>query len=796
MTPAWIARTDRRGQLAAHATTKPPDKALFGRQRAVLAGDRGAIAVLLLLPLLAHGPELAAFVSPNPLYFVSGLTPNVLSGVVRGSPGWNDPNAGFTTQALGSEAARQWLHGQVPWWNAFSGVGLPLAAEMQNSALFLPFVLLLKLFDGVLFLKIAMQILAGLAAFALLRALGMIRRIALLGGGLYALNGSFAWMSHAPIMPVPFLPLLLLGIERARIRTPGGGAGWLTCIAFATAYSLYAGFPETAFIDGIFAVAWACVRLRQHAPAMRIRFVCKLAAGAALGLMLAAPAVVPFLAVLPDCYVGQHGSAVLGIDKANYAMFLFPTLLGPLGYDWRFVPWATAGGYVSLALAFVASQALTQRRREFGLRVLLAGWILVCLAQSGGIPQLARLAGHVPVLRDIWFGRYAPPSWELACIVLVAFALDDWHCGAARHPRAVYTGLMCMGVAASGVVALAWPTMRIVLRDEPDYPYFATASILLGIAVSCACARLLTLQPAMRNSFALCGLLGLEAFCFSMVPLLADTPTHTYDKLAVDYLRKNIGLQRFYTLGPFAPNYGAMFDIASINHNYLPTPRIWVDYIRKHLYAASDDVSFTGHPTAPGAATPQAALRKNAAAYAAIGVKYVLVPPGDNPFADNGRPASGRPLPVYRGQSMDIYALDSVAPYFEPVGGPCMVDAASRFDLRTDCQSAATVIRREMYFPGWRATLDGRSTAISMAEGLFQAVPVPAGRAVLHFSYAPPFTAWAYASLALGLGLLAADAARGRFYSAMGWSGSRTRSSATASATRMPSTPAERMPPA
>ena len=108
---------------------------------------------LLVAPLVAHAPELLGWASSNPAFIVSGL------GVLPGSsplpalPGWIDPNAGFTVQALGGLAARDWLGGHAPWWNPYDGVGLPLAAEAQNGGMFLPFVLLLRLFDGVLYFE-------------------------------------------------------------------------------------------------------------------------------------------------------------------------------------------------------------------------------------------------------------------------------------------------------------------------------------------------------------------------------------------------------------------------------------------------------------------------------------------------------------------------------------------------------------------------------------------------------------------------------------------------------------------
>lgn len=68
---------------------------------------------------------------------------------------------------------------------------MPLAGEMQPAAFFFPFVLLLLLKGGVLWLGIALETVAGLAAYALSRELGLGRLAALTGGALFALL--WAW---------------------------------------------------------------------------------------------------------------------------------------------------------------------------------------------------------------------------------------------------------------------------------------------------------------------------------------------------------------------------------------------------------------------------------------------------------------------------------------------------------------------------------------------------------------------------------------------------------------------------
>ncbi len=214
----------------------------------------------------------------NPLYRNSGLVARAAPGLTRGFP-VIDPNAGTTTQSLGRLSAEDWLHGQVPWWNPYAGVGLPLAAEMQSEAFFLPFVLLLHFSAGVIWLRIVMQMLAGVATFMLLRQLRMGSVAALLGSVFFTFNGTFAWFAHGEIMPLPFLPLFLLGIERALDSAKEHRRGGSVLIAIAIAYSIYAGFPETAFLDGLLALLWAVVRLATLAPVSRKAFVAKVCLG-------------------------------------------------------------------------------------------------------------------------------------------------------------------------------------------------------------------------------------------------------------------------------------------------------------------------------------------------------------------------------------------------------------------------------------------------------------------------------------------------------------------------------------
>jgi hypothetical protein len=224
--------------------------------------------ILIALPFIVHLPLLLVHHSIDPIWANSGLVEGV-HRITSGSP-YGDGNVGWTSEALGYLAAWDWLHGIVPWWNPYSGIGLPLAGEMQPGAFFLPFNLVLLLPNGILWLKISMQIVTGLTTYALLRELGLSRLSSLMGAALYALNGTLAWTPGpaSVFCSLPFLPLLLWGIERA--RQSAGGPISIIAVACAIAWSVLAGFPEASYLNGLFALLWFGCRLSHDSHHWRL----------------------------------------------------------------------------------------------------------------------------------------------------------------------------------------------------------------------------------------------------------------------------------------------------------------------------------------------------------------------------------------------------------------------------------------------------------------------------------------------------------------------------------------------
>jgi len=67
----------------------------------------------------------------------------------------------------------------------------------------------------------------------------------------------------------------------------------------------------------------------------------------------------------------------------------------------------------------------------------------------------------------------------------------------------------------------------------------------------------------------------------------------------------------------------------------------------------------------------------------------------------------------------------------------------------------ATLLRRELHFPGWTASMNGNDSDISEHRGLFQAIALPSGKSDTRFRYAPPHIVWSWlVALAACAGLL------------------------------------------
>ncbi|MGZ7007907.1 MAG: hypothetical protein ACXVLX_20070 [Ilumatobacteraceae bacterium] len=715
----------------------------------------GARACLIIVIVVAaiNLWKLAAGLDSDPVLHRSGLTEIKSYGVLPGVS-TIDPNDGVTLQALGRAAADQWLDGSVPYWNRFEGVGAPLAGEMQSMALH-PFVLLQRLPQGFLLNQILMESLAGIATVFFLRRLGIGNAVSLGAGIAFACNGTFAWLSNAAASPVLYLPLLLWGVEIARDSSQLKRRGGWALIAVAIAGSLYAGFPETAYINGLFVGIWCLVRLEGLGREAMYRFLAKLAAGATAGLLLAAPILVAFIDYLPRGNVGAHTGyfGIATLHRSAISALYMPYVYGPIdAFNGSTTSvniggfWSSIGGYLSTVQLMLALLTIGMRRLRL-MQLAVLGWLIVYLSKTYRFTPVITIVNWVPGMKATAFYRYSQPSVTMAMLVLAAY-------GAQRILDERISWRQVGACAAAVAVMLVW--MALYARNETRHfvnaahyrlYYLGSFGFALGGAVV---AGSIALEPHLkRKSLVLASLLALDAVILFVVPEFSTFRTTAVDTAPVEFLRDHLGLQRFFTLGPITPNYGSYFGIAEVNEDNLPVPKAWGAYVVAHLDANTNPLVFTpDYRLNPDGPSTLDEFTRNLRNFAGIGTKYLVT--NTDPEQAKQIVAAGLRQAFDDGQ-VSIFEVPDVADYFHTVDPSCKVSPVNWQSADVTCASPSTLVRLELSDPGWSATRNGADATISTTGEIFQSVDVPAGTTRVTFRFAPQhiLLAWLAAVAAL-----------------------------------------------
>ncbi len=739
-------------------------------RRAASARWLGPVALVVAVVVVANLLFLLGVFDPNPLYWTSGLGIIHTGGIVGGQS-TIDPNSGTTAQSLGHLAMLDLVHGKLPWWNPYEGLGAPLAGEMQSAAFFPPN-LLLVLFGGQLPFHMLLEAASGVAAYGVIVRLDVSRWIAAGAGCAFALDGTFAWFRHAAVNPIALLPLLVFAAEQARVAATERRAGRWALVALALALSVYAGFPEVAYLDGLFALVWALVRCVGLTRAQILAYLRKLAAGAIAGVALAAPLVIAFVDYLPAAYLGRHGVGfdAIALDRPSAAALFFPYVFGPIfGYTANDPTgllrgfWANVGGYLTTTLLVLGLVALYARRLR-PLRVALAAWVVLALGRIYGIGPLHRLFDLLPLMNQVAAYRYLPPSVALAAIVLAALAVDD------LRRKAVPRWYVLASLTAAAVVALALLDLGRGLTGElssTSASHFAVASVVWGFGVMVLVAVAAVALRGRVRTGVIVGLLVVDALAMFVGPEFSAPRSARVDMSLVDAVRSHTGLGRFYTLGPFTPNYGSYFGIGEVDVNDLPMPKRYTSYITSRLDTNVLPNIFIGdtllRSTGP---TPLQELVKNFAAYERIDVRAIVASPGEIPAATSRSLGLKR---VYADANADVYVTPHPSHYFSvvssvvsgttpPASGPasCRLAHESLDRVVADCRRPAALLRRELWMKGWTATVGSRQVPVRTHDGLFQEVALPAGRSVVTFSFTPPHEDGGLAAFLVGVAAIVA----------------------------------------
>lgn len=704
----------------------------------------GPILLICAIVLVADGLYLTGIRDGDPLSSRAALAP--------ASHGWVagrstiDRNDGYTSQALGHLAATDLLHGHLPLWNEYEGVGTPLLGEMQSAALFPP-TLLNAMPNGILFEHILLEMLGGSATYLLLIRLRRSRLAALTGGASFAVMGVFVWLTNAAFNPIAFLPLCLLAVQGIADATrEGRRSGHWALLGFGIGMSLLSGFPETAALDGMLVVAFAALRWFQL-RGFRRRFSAGVIGGGVVGVALAAPALVAFLDYLGFASVGGHGGAFGGawMPPSALPMLGMPYVYGPM-FPVEFGRhttidglWGAVGGYLTLTTLAVA--ALAFRRSTRRAEVWLFGIVgLIALGRIYGPAPVVWVFDLIPGMTKVSTTRYLPAVLAMCACVLVAYGIDTLRVPRRRTRLATFA--MALVVLALAVGALPLVSGSAVVGRWWWY----------ALSVGWSSIALLTIGLGLRNADAgralsarrtVAAVVILDAAVMFMVPQLSAPSQVTVDRPAISFLQSHVGLGRVYSVSVLAANYGSYFRIGQLNVNDLPFPKTFAQYAEADLDPGTIAVPiFPGKMADPGQPPRRrdTAFVANFEAFRQTGVTYVVT--AKNQVSLGQGRSVGMTL-VYNDGFIRIWQVPNPKPYFEIVGAPCHTDFDGRYSVAVSCSQPSVLVRREMYAPGWTAQVNGRTTPITAyapdgsSVGLFESVRLPAGRSIVTFAYKP-----------------------------------------------------------
>jgi hypothetical protein len=701
------------------------------------------VILILAVVLLANAAYVFGLTNSDPITFTAHISQSLCHLACGRSS--IDPNVGPLTQDLGHRAALDVIHGHLPWWNQFEGLGTPLAGELQSAALF-PFTWLLAFSAGLVWMHIILEALAGICTYFVLRRLSVPTAFAAVGGMLFAIDGTFAWLANTVVNPLAFLPMLLLGVEiileRSSSRT---SRGW-TVAVIALALSLYSGFPEGAYFDALFCAVWAIVRLFTLPKDHRIRALWRLAVAAVLGVALALPTLIPFVDFLKVAYVGGHTSAVDGLETMH--SMAVPMLFNPYVYGTIFDnakaagAWDTIGGYFTVSATTLAIVGLFGPRLR-AMRVMLAAWIVVGMAGTLNILHSRVLWNIFPFVSSSAFSRYIFSSCELAIIILAVLGLTDVF----ENLRArLY--LTCSAIFMTLVLVWGWLVAEPYNRGIPHHEKVRIFLIALSLIPFVASGLLIVFSRLKRKwaTYLVAAVVVGESLFMFMVPTVAAPKAINIDYAPIHYLQTHEGEYRYVDLGVIAPNWGSEFGLNSLTAIDLPFPKAFKNFIQDDLYPGLKPPNeFLVKDGPVGTVALENEVAAHFRAYENASVKYLVLP------------ASMALIPQLSEKGLKLAFHDSFAiiyetphprPFFS-TSSPCTVTSNTDDVATTTCSSHANLLRTELSMKGWTVSVNGQPAKVTTVDGVYQRVALPQGTSTVRYTFYPP-----HENLAILLALL------------------------------------------
>lgn len=653
---------------------------------------------------------------------------------------------------------------QLPLWNPYSFSGMPLLAN-QQSAVFYPF----NLFFFILpfpatwtMLVILQPLLAGLFMYLYLRNLKLPTVSSLLGSIVFAFSGfSFVWLEWGVIVQTGlWLPLVLLAIDKIFSETKYR-IGWSIIFVSALSCAFFGGHLQTFFYLGLVSCLYVLARLFQNK-------------GLKKALMLGVLFVIFFLTTLvqwmPLMQLIQLSAR--GIDHISYytpgwfvpwqhlVQFLAPDFFGnpaTMNYSgvWNYMEFSGYVGLIPLLFTLCALFFVRAKRVYFFGGLLLTALLFALPTPIAKLPFIF----HIPFIET------SQPTRLLYIIdfclaVLSAIGLASLHVSKKKiwiPFLTLFLLLLALWAVVPFYQTMSLTQIQMVVAKQnlifPTIILFFTALLL----------SLWQILPAKRQYImTLLILLALiDLFRFGYKFNTFSKTAYLYPPTrALQFLKENAGNQRIMETSReiMSPNISVMYHLQSVD-GYDPL------YLRRYgeLIAASE----RGKPDiAPPfgfnrIVTPQ---RYDSTIVNLLGVKYVLsltdIPTLPKVFEEGQTKVyentNAFPRAFFVGSVISSKSKeDSIQKMFDKNinlsttaiiendnlhqqygAGKAMIQSyePNRVVIKTENSSSGFLILTDMYYPTWKAAVDGKKTQTFLADYVFRGIEVPSGNHTITFS--------------------------------------------------------------
>jgi Bacterial membrane protein YfhO len=637
--------------------------------------------------------------------------------------------------------------GKLPLWDPYTELGAPLGGNLASAPAG-PFQLPLLLDDSQQawsLMYLFRLVVGGVGCYALLRALRASPAAAFPASLGFLLSPAFVlWLAHASGSIECLSPWLLLAVL-SLVRRPR--ASLFVAVAALTAAACLGGQPEVtvclAFVAAPWGVYW-WLRLGR-----RWRTLGDLAAAAGSGVLVSAPQLllgVEFLNQSVGAHLHPLGQSRVGLASAP--IYLLGDVSGKTTIS------------TTVALTALAAAGLIARRESgvegVGFIALAAGvW---ALRSFSGIPG-AEVTNLIPELNRVNVHRYGEFLLVLAACVAAAAGIQAILRRSRRAVVAVTVGV----ILAAAAWALGGAALAVDGRDA-----------LVVATLTAAVSALATLPGRAITATVAIALSAIVLFgCAWLIPNTYARPYDPFAPLPMStYLRSHLapGERMTATGGILHPNVGVAMGLPDIRAEDAFFPRRYTDYIYRAM----------GTPYSHRVSWAQITPRQMGSPLLdALAVRYVVTRRYQRPAGGRfvavyvSKPRHGSPLIVWRNlnafprawlvgrvvssaglqESLRLTrrlrrSLRSIAVIEQPTAtmrsasGSGSVTTTSigwlQDTFRVHARGRAVMVVSDQSYPGWDATIDGRTAPIRTADLTMQSVAVPAGNHTVVLTYDPP----------------------------------------------------------